>query len=572
MPNLSVVGALAGGIGLFLLGMRLMTDGLKFAAGTSLRNILASSTSTPLRGILSGLFLTGLVQSSSAVTVATIGFVNAGLMDLAQSVAVVYGSNIGTTMTGWLVSLIGFKLHIKAFALPAIGAGMLLRVTQRQERQAAIGDVLVGFGLFFLGIDVLKSGFEGLENSIDFAAFAGTGIASLLLFVGVGFFLTLCMQSSSAAIALILTAVANGVLPFEDAAAVVIGANVGTTSTAALAVIGSTVLARRLASAHVFFNLVTGVVAFLLLPLIVSFLVYSEKLLGFGDDPVVRLALFHTVFNVLGVLILYPFTSRMVALLSLLWRSHDEDEARPRYLDNMVAATPILALHALEMELIRIGGIAQRMAKGALSAEVAPGKRLAGDKEIVEKLVMAVWDFTNRAQRQHLPAAMDSQLPIALRIAGYYNDVASLSIDLATGLADAKKLPTESNLAAEIAQFKKNTVHLVGDSLQCDETVCQVPDRNKLEELKEDYRAMKANFLRAASHGQITVGTLASYLDIISRIRRIAEQAEKAGRYLAGLTSKEIELAQSLDVIAFDSTNANPSSAEEKEVAGLEKT
>jgi len=150
--TISMLGSLIGGIGLFLLGMRMMTDGLKYAAGSSLRNILESSTRTPFLGICTGAFLTSLVQSSSAVTVATIGFVNAGLVDLGHAVSLVYGSNIGTTMTGWLVSLVGFKINVKMFALPAIGLGMFLRISRSEGRYGAFGDVLTGFGVFFLGI------------------------------------------------------------------------------------------------------------------------------------------------------------------------------------------------------------------------------------------------------------------------------------------------------------------------------------------------------------------------------------------------------------------------------------
>jgi phosphate:Na+ symporter len=150
--TLSMIGSLIGGIGLFQLGMLLMTDGFKLAAGKTLRNILESSTSTPLKGLLSGALITSLVQSSSAVTVAIIGFVNAGLMSLSQAITVIYGSNIGTTMTSWLVALIGFKVNIKAFALPAIGVGMMQRLIKGPGRQGAIGEALAGFGVFFLAL------------------------------------------------------------------------------------------------------------------------------------------------------------------------------------------------------------------------------------------------------------------------------------------------------------------------------------------------------------------------------------------------------------------------------------
>ena len=167
--TLSALGTLFGGVGLFLLGMMLMTDGLKLAAGKALRNILENSTRTRIRGVLSGALITSIVQSSGVVTIATIGFVNAGLMNLRQAITIIYGTNIGTTMTSWLVAIIGFNLNIKAFALPAIGLGMMLRLAKGKSKQGAMGEVLAGFGIFFLGIDVLKTGFEGFGNGIELA-------------------------------------------------------------------------------------------------------------------------------------------------------------------------------------------------------------------------------------------------------------------------------------------------------------------------------------------------------------------------------------------------------------------
>ncbi|MCK5194926.1 MAG: Na/Pi cotransporter family protein, partial [Desulfobulbaceae bacterium] len=283
--TISMLGSLVGGIGLFLLGMRMMTDGLKYAAGSSLRNILESSTRTPFLGICTGALLTSLVQSSSAVTVATIGFVNAGLVDLGHAISLIYGSNIGTTMTGWLVSLVGFKINIKIFALPAIGLGMFLRIARPEGRYGALGDVFAGFGLFFVGIDVLKTAFGSLGHDIHIAGLAGEGVLAILLFVGIGFLLTFLMQSSSAAIAIILTAVAGGIVPLYDAAAVVIGANVGTTSTAALSVIGATPNAKRLAGVHVLFNIFTGLGALLALPFLLFGLQNMQTAFGMGDSP-----------------------------------------------------------------------------------------------------------------------------------------------------------------------------------------------------------------------------------------------------------------------------------------------
>jgi len=243
-----------GGLALFLLAMQMMTDGLKVYAGGALKRLLENWTSTPLRSVFSGVLVTSVVQSSSAVTVATIGFVNAGMLTLRQALGVIFGTNIGTTMTGWLVSLIGFGFKIELFALPILTVGVALRLLAPGKRPQGLGVAIAGFGLFFLGLAILKEAFGGLAESYG-TSFVGNNAGNWLTFLFVGFVATLLTQSSSAAIAIILTA-----------AAAVIGANIGTTSTAALAAIKATPSAKRLALGHVSFNLITGLVALSLLP------------------------------------------------------------------------------------------------------------------------------------------------------------------------------------------------------------------------------------------------------------------------------------------------------------------
>ena len=545
MNGFALAGSLAGGIGLFLLGMGLMTDGLKYAAGRSLKTILTDSTRTRLRGILAGCGITALVQSSSAVTVATIGFVNAGLMDLAHAVSVIYGANIGTTMTGWLVSLVGFRFDLKALSMPFVGSGMLLRVLRPESRQGALGEVLAGFGIFFLGIDVLKQNFAGVAAHVDFAALASYGGWSVALFVLLGFFLTTCMQSSSAAIALVLTAVATGVVTYEDGAALIIGANVGTTTTAALAVIGATVSARRLAMAHVGFNIGTGVIALLLLHPLLTLIGKLALLIDADGSAITRLALFHTLFNLLGVAIFAPITPRFVRLLERWGKGREAEEGRPRFLDETTLGTPSLAIHALAGELARIGHVAVRMAKGAISSEAAAGPRLAADRKVVADLVTAVWTFTNRLQRRNLPPEMDELLPLALRVAGYYNDIAELAVEI------GKRPPLSAE--PELTAFKRNAVRLLDrlDPLPGEGATRRPVSQEELGRFQDAYRALKGRLLQRASHGEFAVGALVVSLETTSRLRRMVEQGSKAARYLGRLTAAEGAGHSPLDVLAY---------------------
>ncbi|MFQ3671929.1 MAG: Na/Pi symporter, partial [Verrucomicrobiia bacterium] len=291
--------SLFGGVGLFLLGMTLLTDGLKSFAGDSLRAALLRFTGRPVTAFLSGLLATALVQSSSATTVATIGFVSAGLLSFTQSIGIVLGASLGTTSTGWLVSVFGLKLSIAKLALPIIGLGAFLRLLGR-GRWAPLGLSLAGFGLIFIGIDQLQQGMAGLNQHIDLAALPSSGLLGHALMMAAGILLTILMQSSSAAVATTLTALHSHTISFEQAASVVIGAAVGTTVTAALAAIGATAVAQRTALAHILFNLFTGIVALLLLPAFLALITWANQHLDLAPGAV-SLAAFHTLFIAVGV-------------------------------------------------------------------------------------------------------------------------------------------------------------------------------------------------------------------------------------------------------------------------------
>lgn len=531
--SLSNIVRLTGGIGLFLLGMQLMTEGLKLSAGKALRALLERWTGTAMRGLLSGAVITSLVQSSSAVTFATIGFVNAGIMSLSQAVTVIYGSNVGTTTTGWLVALIGLHFDVEAFALPAVGVGMLLRLVWGERRLGALGEAIAGLGVFFLGIEVLKTTFGGIGGAIQVESLIDKGFPTILLFAGLGFIFTLLTQSSSAAIAITLTSAAGGVLPLGVAAAMIIGANVGTTSTAALAVLGATPNARRVAAAHVVFNVVTGAVALLLLPLLLHGLTDIRIAVHFDQDPAVVLAFFHTTFNLLGVVLLWPVTPALVRFLGRRFRSAEEDESRPQFLDKNVVNTPSLAMDALVQELGRIGAIAGRLARGALSRELSPEAQIRGERHSLDRLVDAVGEFTGKMRSRNLPDEMAERLPNALRVARHYSEVAELAETVAKGLSHVGPV-RDDRLAEDLAGFKGAVVRLLDRG---DDRTAAPADEAVLVELDEKYEELKSAFLQAGGHGEIAVRPLVEHLDVLSDIRRMAREACHAAFYLRVLAT-----------------------------------
>ena len=525
MSDWTTYGGLLGGIGLFLLGMGLMTDGLKLAAGHALQRILASSTKTRLRGLASGALITALVQSSSAVTVATIGFVNAGLLTLNQSLWVLFGSNVGTTMTGWLVALVGLKFKIDLLALPLIGIGMALRLSGENTRRGALGLALAGFGVLFLGIDLMSASFSGFSS--DFSLQEFDGVTGILLMVLSGILMTVMMQSSSAALTIALTATQGGLISIEAGAAVVIGANVGTTVTALIAAIGATPNAKRAAGAHVLFNLLTGAVALLLLPWLIGFIGLLREWLALDAAPAATLALFHTVFNLLGVALMWPLVGRLTHYLGRRFRTAEEDEARPQFLDANVAEVPALALDATQREVRRMGSIAARLLRAAMRGA---DTRLAWrNQQTVANLNRAIADFIARLNRSGMAPETAQRLPEILRIARYYETLAELVGEVtATQQAASAPIPAECEKFAAQAEALLDTVDPANPSRDI-ATINRAQD-----ELEDHYQRLKSSLLATGAQGEMAVNEMDARLRSAGAIRRAMQQAVKAAIMLGG--------------------------------------
>lgn len=518
---------LAGGVGLFLLGMWLMTDGLKLAAGPALERILARSTGTRLRGLVSGIAITALVQSSSAVTIATIGFVNAGLLTLAQALWVLFGTNVGTTMTGWLVAVAGVDFKIEAFALPMVGLGMVLYLTGQGVRRGALGMTLAGFGVLFLGIDVLKTSFSDLGSQMTLPG--GSGVLGVLAHVGAGALLTVLMQSSSAALAIALTAAQGGLVTLNDAAALVIGANVGTTVKAVIAALGATSNARRAAAAHVLFNLLTAGVALLLLPWLIDLIEALRDGLALEAAPAVTLALFHTLFNVLGVLLMWPLAGRLAQFLAGRFRTAEEDEAHPRHLDRTVLAVPAMALDALAQEVRRMGTLAVRGARKVWRIEPASGATALPETAVVQRLNDAIAAFVTELHRVSMAEQTARHLPGVLRSARYCESIAEIAGALAT-------LPWPGDLGPQahrqrLTAFVDETDHWLEDGLALDSASAQA----RLTVLGERYQMLKTGLLDAGADGSLGIHEMELSLRRLSLMRRLLEQLLKASITLDGL-------------------------------------
>jgi len=365
---------LLGALGFFIYGMKVMSEGIQKVAGSKMRQILSVMTSNRFLGVFTGFLITGLLQSSSATTVMVVSFVNAGLLTLVESVGVVMGANIGTTITAWLISIFGFKVKIAAVALPIIAIGFPLMFSNRGNLKSW-AEVIIGFALLFLGLNALKESVPDLRENpevLEFlSGYASMGMLSLLTFIGVGTILTLVVQSSSAAMALTLVMCYEGWIPFEMAAAMVLGENIGTTITANLAAMIGNVHAKRAARAHFIFNVFGVVWMFFIFRFFLSG-IDSFMLNNYGVSPLNRedftsipiaLSLFHTSFNIINVLLLIGFTPIIakVAERMVPSRGDVDEETKLEYIGGGILATPELSILEAKKEIRKFGKITDRM-------------------------------------------------------------------------------------------------------------------------------------------------------------------------------------------------------------------
>ncbi|MDD3814821.1 MAG: Na/Pi cotransporter family protein [Desulfocapsaceae bacterium] len=338
---------LLAGLSIFLYGMFLLEDAIKTMSGRAFRQMIRYYTNGRLRSIGSGAFITGILQSSSAVSLMVLAFVGAGVMTMENGIGVMMGANVGTTLTAWIVAVFGFKLKIEAFALPLVAAGGLIFIVfGPSSRLFQISRLLIGFGFLFLGLDFMKTSVENFAQHIDISTLAHYGLWLYLVF---GIVITALMQSSSASIAIVLTGLNSGLINFESSLAMVIGANIGTTVTVLLGSIGGIQSKKRVSTSHLIFNVTTGIVAFAALhPL--SWLV--SRFIDISTDAVMALALFHTLFNFLGVVIFFPFI-RLLARF-LIRTFPDRKEVLTIYLNNTPTEVTDAATASLRKEILHL--------------------------------------------------------------------------------------------------------------------------------------------------------------------------------------------------------------------------
>ncbi|MDR1868454.1 MAG: Na/Pi cotransporter family protein [Treponema sp.] len=370
MAVISTLLKIAGGLCLFLYGMKVMSDGIQRAAGDRLQRFLNFMTGNRYIAVLTGFAITAIIQSSSATTVMVVSLVNAGLLNLTQSIGVIMGANIGTTVTAWIVSLIGFSLNLSQMALPAVGIGFICSIVKWKHQN--IGDFILGFGLLFMGLDFLTKSMPGVGGNINIITnLSNLGFLSYLIGMFAGLAMTLLIHSSSAATAIMLTMAFNGVVSYEMAASMILGANIGTTIDAALASIGTKTNAKRAALVHILFNVLGTCWALpLLKPLLalVNIVTPGSMTPGIIHDPMIptHLAMLHTVFNVVNTVIFLPFVNHLARLVTFMIKDNADEDSEHKhyrlvYMSGKIQNTPEMNIMRAENEIRVMAGLALSM-------------------------------------------------------------------------------------------------------------------------------------------------------------------------------------------------------------------
>ncbi|MCL7422276.1 MAG: Na/Pi symporter [Methylobacter sp.] len=345
---------IAAGISIFLFGMLLLEQGFKTFTGGMLERILQKTTNTAWKSLSFGIVSTTLMQSSSLVSIITISFLSAGLLDLVAGIGIIFGANLGSTAGAWLIAGLGLKVKISTYAMPLLVFGVLCSF-QNSKQLKGIGYILTGLGFLFLGIHYMKEGFETFENTINLADYAMPGLQGLLIYTLLGTIATVIMQSSHATMVLIITALSVHQITYDNALALAIGSNIGTTITAIIGALSANVQGKRLAGAHLLFNLLTGIIA---LTFIKEFMNAVDMINAWLDIPAadntLKLATFHSLFNLVGVAIMLPFIHQLVVLLEKIFIEKRPNLFRPKYLNLSAVEFPETAVESVRQESIHL--------------------------------------------------------------------------------------------------------------------------------------------------------------------------------------------------------------------------
>jgi phosphate:Na+ symporter len=552
--------SILGGVGLFLLGMTVMTDGLKAMAGSALRTVLSKAAATPLRGAFWGAIATLIIQSSSATTMTTIGLVSAGLLTFPQGLGLVFGANVGTTGTGWLVALIGVRVSLTAAALPMIFVGALVKLLG-SGRIAGAGAALAGFALVLFGLTTLQQGMGGLAerlNPADLPAVLAapgaawwSGMLGVMVLVLVGLVMTAVMQSSTASIALTLSAHYAGAVGLDQACALIIGQNIGTATSSAMAAIGASATAKRLAVAYILFKLIAAAIALVLFPIVTPLLVRASNTV----DGVTLLAGYHTAYNVIGVAVLLPVINGFTRFVERMLP--DRNLALTRCLDPSALTVPIATEEAVRRTVARALGAVCQSLGGVLAGTLPPDKAAPSAQEAAGALSQAQ-EFMSEVSGPPESPAEQRRLTVTMHALNHASRLAEVAAETDTGTVPdqaealrAAQLCAEAlNCAAEIAaqvaaapdsrlnddayrkpsSSRELNAQITGSASPAQEVLLRLEQCAKdLHSLQKEHRVAT---LGAIANGSMTANEAMASVDTVRRLDAIAHHAWRSASQL----------------------------------------
>jgi len=555
--NQKLLFGLMGGLGLFLFGMKIMSEGLQKIAGDRMRKILAALTSNRIVGMLVGLSVTAIIQSSSATTVMVVGFVNAGLMTLMQAIGVVLGANVGTTVTA---QLIAFK--ITKYALPAIGLGAAFKLFARSRRWQYIGEIALGFGILFFGLSTMKHAFDPVKTSEEFKAIFTMVGSSHLLAVTIGALLTIIVQSSSATIGITLALASSGLLSFEASVALILGENIGTTITANLAAIGANVAARRTAAAHFLFN-VLGVAYMLLFfpwfmhlvssitPGDADLVIHTAEQadafgMSIGDKPYIarHIANTHTLFNILNTIIFLPLVGLLARLSTALVRGEDVAmEFHLKYVDNRVLNSPPIALDQARSETKRMAHICLEMLEESIAFMKNPDDRklpaLKKKEELTDLLQKEITEFLVAISQKSISQKISTEIRSVLRMVNNLERIGDLCENLwELGMRKKEQKIEYSEIGtkelAGLETWTRNFLSFVVDALDADDQTILEQAREReliIDRMEEELRN---NHTERLNCGECAVLPGLIFIDVIHNFEKIGDHTFNIAEAVAG--------------------------------------
>ena len=542
-----------GGLGLFLFGMGMMSDGLKKVAGQKLKNILESMTKKALVAFLVGAGVTALVQSSSATTVMVVGFVNAGLLTLKQAICVIIGTNVGTTATAWLVSISGLgALKITTYALPAVGIGFLLEVLGKTRRTKSIGQILLGFGILFVGIGFMKDAFRPLEESPKvhelFQALGNKPVLAILA----GTAVTMLLQSSSAAIAIVQLLAMGGAFgsnwetALDVAIPFVLGSNIGTTITAQLAALRTNLNARRTAWAHTIFNVLGSLIAYPFVHYgLFSSLVLTVSPWKLGPSTIAPcIALAHTIFNVTNSGIFLPLAGLLEKLVVRFVPERPGDaDASPVILEEHLLDTPVIALGQAKREIIRMAKTAKkalmRSVNGIVNNDRTDLESTRQIEDFIDGFQLQITSYLSALSRRHLSDEVSMKLPVLLHTVNDLERIGDHAVNIVE-IAERKieqKLSFSNSALAEAEQLRKEIDQMF-------DSVIAALENNDTEAAKSalaneyDLNRMQIDFRRShvqrMSDGICSAETGLIFIDLVDNIEKIGDHLTNIAQAIIG--------------------------------------